>query len=690
VRRAVRILAACRGRLPTVAIALAVATVAVLALGDPAPAHAAPTAATNSPLGLGLPDWLQGLTSDNTPNITIDDNAFQWLTALPDFAKTDGSKFQLPDLRALVEATALGLLGLVISLGTLRWMVGGAGAKDDPAQAFGTVWRGGAAGVGIVLWPWAFGQLVDLTNLLTHGLLAVPDRANLAQVVWSSVASTNGLLGAIIFIAFVLLLIALVLMKVAAIAGLALIYVGMPLALVLGAMSDLAWVPRALTRVLVTLIAWPVIWALTFMVFNIMKNEFLTPGTGTSLLDQNLTDPLLVVALFVMCLRVPKQITTMAAFGALLAGGGRGGGGGFRLPSYYSTSRAYQQFSSMRNQQATNTMLRSNSFSPGGSAASTPASGLAASVLSGIAGGPAGAAVKQGAQFAANAATKLGGMVAGAPPQPRPPLPTQWARPVDPVAAANSLSLIKRAQPPGPVGMANALGQLMEQHPEHWGPFMNMVQSGHGVQQAAAIGHSVATQANDPAAAKAFLAVGAGTPSLRTAAVSQAVALEEQRGAQWTADRKQFANVDPATLQQVRQLHGAYSQQALATSAGGHRAQVKARNEAMGALQTLGPEAHILSDPTRWDGFRDPQQAMVYQGVRADQRFQRSHDPKDAASRDAWYRLAATPRNIVKSEYDAKAKLSRNSPTPFGPLSPGPSTPTPPPVTPAPPRQLTP
>src|SRR6185312_11400467 len=140
---------------------------------------------------------------------------------------------------------------------------------------------------------------------------------------------------------------------------------------------------------------------------------------GTSPLDQLFTVPLLLIELYLLCIKVPKQITTMAAISALRGGGG-GGGGHIRLPSSYNAIRTTERVEKTVQASQMNTLQVRSPYLPGGAAATSASTGTAATVLAGIATAPAGgvgaAVAGTGAAAAGAGAAAAGANAAAAAP----------------------------------------------------------------------------------------------------------------------------------------------------------------------------------------------------------------------------------------------------------------------------------
>ena len=123
-----------------------------------------------------------------------------------------------------------------------------------------------------------------------------------------------------IAIAAALLFLALLVSKIAVSAGTALVFVGMPLALMLWPIPELAWIARAAMRVFATVLAIPLAWAVCFATFAAVGVDALAlKGAGKAV--DALIMPLVAVALLWMVVALPKTLARMAMSGAAVGGG---------------------------------------------------------------------------------------------------------------------------------------------------------------------------------------------------------------------------------------------------------------------------------------------------------------------------------------------------------------------------------
>ncbi len=263
------------------------------------------------------------------PAKMINRELLAWLVAVPDYAihpasggaGRDGSN--LAQLGATTSAMAFAALGAVGTVSTIRYWAAGLTGSGGVEALEGLARTVGAALL-IVLWPWLFRHAADLANAAGRGLLGsesvLDDTARLLAVAFLAGVAFN-ILSILVAIAAALLFLALLVSKIAVSAGTAVVFVGMPLALMLWPIPELAWIARAAMRMFATVLAIPLAWAVCFATFAAVGVDALAlKGAGKAV--DALIMPLVAVALLWLVVALPKTMARMALSGAA-------GGGGF-------------------------------------------------------------------------------------------------------------------------------------------------------------------------------------------------------------------------------------------------------------------------------------------------------------------------------------------------------------------------
>ncbi len=171
-----------------------------------------------------LPAWLRHASL----------GTLRWLIALPDPADAT----QWPTIHHLerdTTAVAVAFLPLTLAISAARYTASSlTGAATHPAQSLA---RLGGAAVGLLVFPWAFGNVVAAVNVTTSALLGFADVGDgLQRAVGLLFAGgvafgvTGALIGLLV-IAAILLAVALLIIKVGIFATFALLYAAGPLTL---------------------------------------------------------------------------------------------------------------------------------------------------------------------------------------------------------------------------------------------------------------------------------------------------------------------------------------------------------------------------------------------------------------------------------------------------------------------------
>src|SRR4051794_29447906 len=276
------------------------------------------------------------------PAKMINRELLAWLVAVPDYAinpttaPAGPQSSNLEQLEATTSAMAFAALGAVGTVSAVRYWAAGLTGSGG-LEAFEGLARTVAAALFIVLWRWLFRHCADLANHAGRGLLAsdsvLEDTARLLAVAFTVAVAFN-VLGILVALAAAVLFLMLLVSKIAVSAVTALVFVGMPLAVMLWPIPELAWIARTAMRAFATVLAIPLVWAVCFATFAAVGADALALKGAGSVVDA-LIQPLVAVALLWLIVSVPKTLGRMAMFGAL-------GGGGFvgRTASYLAARRA--------------------------------------------------------------------------------------------------------------------------------------------------------------------------------------------------------------------------------------------------------------------------------------------------------------------------------------------------------------
>ena len=174
-----------------------------------------------------------------------------------------------PQLGATTSAMAFAALGAVATVSGIRYWAAGLTGSGGLEALEGLARTVGAA-LFIVLWPWLFRHAADLANAAGSGLLGsgsvLDDTARLLAVAFVAGVAFN-ILAILIAIGAAVLFLALLLTKIAVSATTALVFVGMPLAVMLWPIPELAWIARTAMRAFAVVLAIPLLWAVCFATF---------------------------------------------------------------------------------------------------------------------------------------------------------------------------------------------------------------------------------------------------------------------------------------------------------------------------------------------------------------------------------------------------------------------------------------
>ncbi len=213
-----------------------------------------------------LPAWLRHASL----------GTLRWLIALPDPADAR----QWPTMHHLEQdttAVAVAFLPLTLAISAARYTASSlSGSATHPAQSLG---RLVGAAVGLLVFPWAFGNVVAAVNVTTSALLGFADVGDgLARAVGLLFAGgvafgvTGALIGLLV-IAAILLAVALLIIKVGIFATFALLYAAGPLTLAGYPIPELHGAFRMWLLMLAVVALVPVGWCLIFAVAGALSAD---------------------------------------------------------------------------------------------------------------------------------------------------------------------------------------------------------------------------------------------------------------------------------------------------------------------------------------------------------------------------------------------------------------------------------
>jgi hypothetical protein len=336
---------------------LAVGGLSLVSLAAPEPARAIPLNPLDplqDILGAGVDvvvDGVGGMAVESLqaifnalfawPAKLINRELLGWLVAVPDYAihpqtsRSAGDGSNLAQLGTTTSAMAFAALGAVATVSGIRyWAAGLTGAGG--LEALEGLGRTVGAALFIVLWPWLFRHAADLANEAGAGLLGsgsvLDDTARMLGVAFAAGVVFN-ILAVLIAVGAAVLLLALLLTKIAVSATTALVFVGMPLAVMLWPVPELAWIARTMMRAFAVVLAIPLLWAVCFATFAAVGVDALALKGAGKVVDA-LVLPLVALALLWVTVVAPRTLARMAMLGA------HGGGFVGRAASYVVARRA--------------------------------------------------------------------------------------------------------------------------------------------------------------------------------------------------------------------------------------------------------------------------------------------------------------------------------------------------------------
>ncbi len=236
---------------------LAIGAVCALVLAAPEPADAIPInplGGIDDVLGAGVDAITGGVANAAVeafgaimkalfawPAKLINRELLAWLVAVPDYAVDPATAragrhgSNLAQLGATTTAMAFAALGAVGTVSAIRYWAAGLTGSGG-LEALEGLARTVAAALLIVLWPWLFRHSAELANEAGRAVLGngsvLDDTARLFAVSFGAAITLN-IIAILIAIVAATLLLALLVYKIAVSAATALVFVGMPLAVML-------------------------------------------------------------------------------------------------------------------------------------------------------------------------------------------------------------------------------------------------------------------------------------------------------------------------------------------------------------------------------------------------------------------------------------------------------------------------
>jgi hypothetical protein len=270
--------------------------------------------------GAFLPGWLK-----HAPAATL-----RWLIALPDPADA----VQWPTMHRLEQdttAVAVAFLPLTLAVAAARYTASSvAGGVHHPAESLG---RLVGAAFGLVIFPWAFSNMVAAVNVTTTALLSFADidhglqRALALMFTGGLLFGVTGPLIAVLVIGAILLAAGLFVMKVGILALFAILFVAGPLTLACYPIPELHGAFRLWSGLLIALAAIPIGWCVIFATAGAISADITHIGTPAAI-GTRLVGFFAGVLTFWIAFRWPFFLITMVRSRGLLStdlGGGANG-----------------------------------------------------------------------------------------------------------------------------------------------------------------------------------------------------------------------------------------------------------------------------------------------------------------------------------------------------------------------------
>jgi hypothetical protein len=262
-----------------------------------------------------------------------------WLVAVPNF--TGGN---VAELSKTLTGISFGLVAVVMTFAVIRfWLSGLSSSGAGGAEAVDGFTRTIGAALFILAWPFLARQGIAITNTASSAILHSPSVSDdLTRLIRAALVG-NFALGPVAWIISVItamagaiLLLGLVLLKIVLSSGTAILFVGMPVAVILWPISELSWVARFAMRSFFLCLLIPLVWVIVFGTFAAIGVDAVSFEGGGGILDRAIIKPLTGCALLYVAVSCPKWLMRAAMMGARAPGGGFMG----RTASYMAARRA--------------------------------------------------------------------------------------------------------------------------------------------------------------------------------------------------------------------------------------------------------------------------------------------------------------------------------------------------------------
>src|SRR5450755_1292316 len=330
--------------------------------------------------------------------------ALQWLVAEPDPA----DRAQWPTIGRLegdMRSIGIGLLPLTFTLTAVRYWL--AGLAGQPVTALEAVGRTTAAVAGLVVYSWAFANVVAAVNVITHAMLSLPSvrdgMTHTVGILFAGGLAGGGVLLAIIGLVLVFLAVGLFFMKVLVLVIFGVLYVSGGALVVVSGLPELHPLWRAWKLTLGAVAIIPVGWCALFATAGAFPADVTRWGGGV--LSGKLIGALAALAIYVIALKWPLMVLGRAK--SILTPGGLGAGAPATGVSDVRAARASLQSAALRAGNVTSGVLR-GSVGAAGRGVIAGARGVGSRVPA-VAGAAAGVAAGGGAlaAFAAPVSSPL-------------------------------------------------------------------------------------------------------------------------------------------------------------------------------------------------------------------------------------------------------------------------------------------
>jgi hypothetical protein len=262
-----------------------------------------------------------------------------WLIAVPNF--TGGN---VAELSKTLTGISFGLVAVVMTFAVIRfWLSGLSSSGAGGAEAVDGFTRTIGAALFILAWPFLARQGIAITNTASSAILHSPSVSDdLTRLIRAALVG-NFALGPVAWIISVItamagaiLLLGLVLLKIVLSSGTAILFVGMPVAVILWPISELSWVAQFAMRSFFVCLLIPLVWVIVFGTFAAIGVDAVSFEGGGGILDRAIIKPLTGCALLYVTVSCPKWLMRAAMMGARPPGGGFMG----RTASYMAARRA--------------------------------------------------------------------------------------------------------------------------------------------------------------------------------------------------------------------------------------------------------------------------------------------------------------------------------------------------------------